>query len=738
MSNLTKNTVRVFEDCPNIVGGAGTQWTSSKKTAEYAHVDGGPDNPGYLTEYKLVPYAVVKRSTRPHYYWGDIEYGEAAGYDTLTIKYGFPEENAFEIVCDGKNWWKNDKDTFVYFSTSINIDPSFSKYPIKTTANMFKGCWRLEEVNGLKYINTDSVTDMSGMFAECNDIVKLDLEGFKTPNVTKMDSMFFQVGFSNNYSEPNYLRYGDDNYGSYVDLNLADFNTQNVTSMESMFSCARVHALDISSFDTRKVTNMKEMLYGCAVDGAYNISVLKKIYVGENWSVEAVENKQEIIFNGAVGCAGTDGSARRVFSDCELAKVDGGFENPGLLSSHKELNKFPELYALLFESGKVGIYYGNAPKNAYKPKIYSDKDGVRCYWERDKENLNEKTVLTISIDSSVANCRPRILNGLFSFDALNSIEGLEYFITDSVKDMGYMFAGSQLNTIDLRSFYTSSLKNTYKMFSDCSELKTIYVGDGWAVEGLSGNGMFAGCSNLVGGAGTKWTGSKTSAVYARIDGGEENPGYFTKAKIDTFIIDGLKYIITDRMHVSVGWESSTEDTIVIPEKVQIDGTDYTVTGIMDEGFINQFKLKSVVIPESVTKIGEKAFYENHNIISLDIPSSVSSIGASAFTTILNVAYAGNAEGGPWGANVLNGEVDYDLKYVFSDSTRTKIVRCFGHDSIIVIPNTVKELGRNSFAKIIELKSVDLNNVEKIDDKAFTYTGLQEISLSNKIKYIGER
>ena len=205
-----------------------------------------------------------------------------------------------------------------------------------------------------------------------------------------------------------------------------------------------------------------------------------------------------------------------------------------------------------------------------------------------------------------------------------------------------------------------------------------------------------------------------------------------------FTIDGLKYTITDATHVSVGCDSTLTDTIVIPEKVTYKDMEFTVNAIMDEGFINQFKLKSVVIPESVTKIGEKAFYENHNIISLDIPSSVSSIGASAFTTILNVAYAGNAEGGPWGANVLNGEVDYDLKYVFSDSTRTKIVRCFGHDSIIVIPNTVKELGRNSFAKIIELKSVDLNNVEKIGDKAFTYTGLQEISLSNKIKYIGER
>ncbi len=745
MSNLTKNTVRVFEDCPNIVGGAGTQWTSSKKTAEYAHVDGGPDNPGYLTEYKLVPYAVGKRSIRPHLD-GDFDLGTLYGWDTLTIKYGIPEEGAFEIVCDGKNWWKNDKDTFWYYSTYINIDPSFSKYPIKTTANLFKGCWHLEEVNGLKYINTDSVTDMSGMFAECNYIVKLDLKGFKTPNVTKMDSMFFQVGLYNNGSTVNYESHGYTyGYGSYVDLNLSDFNTQNVTSMKSMFYDAKVDVLDICNFDTRKVTSMNDMLHGESFIDNDDKTTLNTIYVGENWSVEAVENKQERIFGlTTVGCAGSDETFRTVFSDCELARVDGGFENPGLFSSHKELNKFPELYALLFENGKVGIYYGNAPKNAYKPQVYlaaSNRKRIICYWKKGSEKLNEKTVLTISVDSSVANCRTKILNGLFSFEALKSIEGLEYFVTDSVRDMGYMFTGSQLNTIDLRGFNTSSLKNTYYMFSGCSELKTIYVGDGWTgwtTDELSGNGMFASCSNLVGGAGTKWSESKTSAVYARIDGGEENPGYFTKAKIDTFIIDGLKYIITDRMHVSVGWESSTEDTIVIPQKVTYKDKEYIVNAIMDEGFSMRYLLKSVVIPESVTKIGERAFYDDYNIFSLEVPSSVTSIGASAFVSIRNVVYAGDAEGSPWGAIAHNGDVDYDLKFIFSDTTRTKLLKYFGNDSVVVIPNTVKELGRNSFAKIIELKSVDLNNVEKIDDKAFTYTGLQEISLSNKIKYIGER
>ena len=546
-------SVEMFYGCSKLVGGAGTKCKGGNAT--YAHIDGGPNDPGYMTDYRGIPYAVGKRNLRrPRLY--DNDNNAICGFDTLIIKYGIPEEDedAFPIICDGENWWKYDKDSFSVFANIIYIDSSFHECPLKTTANMFNYCYNANEINGLKYINTDSVVDMSRMFAECNTLVKLDLKGFKTPNVTKMDAMFFQVGIANSYADQNYT--GGTQRGSNVNLDLTDFDTRNVTSMKIMFGYARVKELDISSFDTRKVTDMTDMLVGA--DDGYDgeeFKTLLKVYVGENWSVEALENKKANIFgNTTVGCAGTDYTARKSLSDYTLARIDEGEVNPGLLS----------------------------PKN--------------------------------------------------------------------------------------------------------------------------------------------------------------------KSNADTFFVDGLKYVTTIKWEQGYGWKHEASvgyadlagDTIVIPEKVQIDGTDYTVTGIMDEGFINQFKLKSVVIPESVTEIGEKAFYENHNIISLDIPSSVSSIGASAFTTILNVAYAGNAEGGPWGANVLNGEVDYDLKYVFSDSTRTKIVRCFGHDSIIVIPNTVKELGRNSFAKIIELKSVDLNNVEKIDDKALQVTGLQEIALSNKIKYLGEK
>ena len=39
----------VFRDCTKLIGGAGTKYDSSHTDKEYAHIDGGPSNPGYFT-----------------------------------------------------------------------------------------------------------------------------------------------------------------------------------------------------------------------------------------------------------------------------------------------------------------------------------------------------------------------------------------------------------------------------------------------------------------------------------------------------------------------------------------------------------------------------------------------------------------------------------------------------------------------------------------------------------------
>ena len=40
----------VFNGCFSLVGGKGTTFDPDHVNADYAHLDGGPDNPGYFTE----------------------------------------------------------------------------------------------------------------------------------------------------------------------------------------------------------------------------------------------------------------------------------------------------------------------------------------------------------------------------------------------------------------------------------------------------------------------------------------------------------------------------------------------------------------------------------------------------------------------------------------------------------------------------------------------------------------
>ena len=66
------------------------------------------------------------------------------------------------------------------------------------------------------------------------------------------------------------------------------------------------------------------------------------------------------------------------------------------------------------------------------------------------------------------------------------------------------------------------------LFYGCSSLSTVYVSGLFAAnEARSSDFMFAGCTSLVGGAGTAYSAAHTDAAYAHIDAGTNNPGYFT-------------------------------------------------------------------------------------------------------------------------------------------------------------------------------------------------------------------
>lgn len=127
----------------------------------------------------------------------------------------------------------------------------------------------------------------------------------------------------------------------------------------------------------------------------------------------------------------------------------------------------------------------------------------------------------------------------YGCESLTSLD-LRNFNTENVTNMANMFDGcSSLTSLDLSSFNTKKVTNMSEMFHIYdSQLKTIYVNNGWSMNSVEkSERMFDMCSNLVGGKGTVYDENHTDGEYARIDGGSENPGYFTDVNASVAFVD---------------------------------------------------------------------------------------------------------------------------------------------------------------------------------------------------------
>ena len=169
---------------------------------------------------------------------------------------------------------------------------------------MFRECISLKQLD-LSNFDTSKATTMVEMFQYCEALEELNVSSFNTSNVTSMSYMF--------------------QCGSLKRLDLSNFDTQNVTDMMEMFGgCGSLTSLDISNFNTKNVTNMERMFMG--MDHAV------RIFVGDDWSVEKVENGEGMFLydDCLVGGMGTKYDENHVGK--EYAHLDGGSANPGYLS----------------------------------------------------------------------------------------------------------------------------------------------------------------------------------------------------------------------------------------------------------------------------------------------------------------------------------------------------------------------------------------------------------------------
>ena len=133
----------------------------------------------------------------------------------------------------------------------------------------------------------------------------------------------------------------------------------------------------------------------------------------------------------------------------------------------------------------------------------------------------------------------RVTNMFCLFEGCSHLTSIDvsHFDTRNVTTLESMFENCwSLETLDLSMFDTHNVTSTMRMFIECQALTTIIVGDKWTMENVDMENygsdlMFYNCYKLVGGAGTTYSDLRVDGRYAHIDGGDDNPGYFTAAFI---------------------------------------------------------------------------------------------------------------------------------------------------------------------------------------------------------------
>ena len=157
---------------------------------------------------------------------------------------------------------------------------------------------------------------------------------------------------------------------------------------------------------------------------------------------------------------------------------------------------------------------------------------------------------------------------------------------------GGMFTGCEnLTTLNLSSFNTEKVETMSMMFYGCKKLETIYVGEGWTTENLTnGDFMFPNCFALVGGNGTKYNGNYVDMTYAHIDGGANNPGYFS---LYGEIVGPCGYAIYDSGTATLTFKYG--ETLLTGNVFETDNTTFTFESPAPWDYEN---LRSVVFDAS--------------------------------------------------------------------------------------------------------------------------------------------
>ena len=543
--NVT-DSYSMFYGCTNLVGGMGTRYSANHTDAEYARIDsGGWDHPGYFTGLFILTLADdITASPAAAVTHGDVNFYTPGTSITLTYSGVVPEGYAPIYSMNGNPFGGNSFD-MPYEDITVTVDVQPARYTYDSEHSelvLLRGEFNddfnwgddvpANEVTSVTATDEVSFTgDCTMLFYGFTNCTSMDLSSVNTDEMTVAYGVFAQCY-------------------SLETLDLTGWNTSNVTNMGGMFyDCTSLTSIEgLSDFNTSNVTNIEYMFYDCQSLETLDLS---------NWNTSNVEDMEEM------------------FAYCEsLETLDLSGWNTSNVESMYEM-----FYSCTNLTSIEGLSIFNTSNVTDMSLMFEECSSL--------ETLDLTGWNTSNVEY--------MYDMFLSCTNLTSIEGLSDFNTSNVTDMSWMFGEcSSLETLNLSNWNTANVYEMYDMFNGCSNLTTIYVGNGWSTDNVEDSeNMFAGCTNLVGGMGTEYDENHVNAEYAHIDGGTDNPGYFSEVPLDP-----VEYIDAD------GNTQTCTDYIVL------EGGDYAVYG--------GYGVEAwYVVDHNVTYNDGVTFYGDVNLILVD-------------------------------------------------------------------------------------------------------------------------
>ena len=256
---------------------------------------------------------------------------------------------------------------------TIVIDPTMKGYKPTSLFQFFSGFGRVEGIQGLGNLQTDSVEDFNYLFEGCSSLKSLNLNGMRTPSATSMAGMFkgcssltslnlstFDTGKVNN------MAFMFDECSSLTSLDVTKFNTKSVTDMVGLFSgCSSLKSIDVSHFDTSSLEKTAFMFSDCSSLTSLDLSKFKTVHVSNMDGM--FSGCESLKYLDITGVSSFLSSTLLMFSRCpriEVIKVGFGFSFTG--SSIKRTDPYLRSDVKWHCSADNKLYSARAlPSNVY-------------------------------------------------------------------------------------------------------------------------------------------------------------------------------------------------------------------------------------------------------------------------------------------------------------------------------------------------------------------------------------